>query len=113
MVGSVSPLSGSRSLNALYPSPPWSPLDDVARDAKIGVEHRPPRALDAMRRPDPALLDEVRGRRRMPVLRVHDVGARGRRLRDLLVRDGDHVLSVLHVQAARGVREIVLNVDDD
>ena len=49
----------------------------------------------------------------MPVLRVHDVGARGRRLRDLLVRDGDHVLSVLHVQAARGVREIVLNVDDD
>ncbi len=83
MVGSVSPLSGSRSLNALYPSRPGRPCAR-RRPRPAGRDGTsPPRFLHAMDRPKPALILEVGRRLRMPVLGVDDVSAGRRRLATL------------------------------
>ena len=83
----------------------------IAKAREAGVELRAPRVHDAVVRPDPAVLGEVRGRRGMPVGRVHDDGAGLTRLRDLGVDRGDEVLATPHVQPAIGMREVVLDVD--
>ena len=66
-----------------------------------------------MDRPDAAVLREVGRVLGMPVLGQDDVGAGGSRLRDLAVDGRDDLLAGGHVQAARGVGEVVLDVDDD
>src|SRR5262249_49128962 len=83
------------------------------RHVEVRMERRPPRALDAMDGPDPPVLLEMRRRRWMPVLRVHDVPARLSRPTDLLVDYRDDLLPAPHREAAGRVGEVVLDVGDD
>src|SRR5918996_5721287 len=66
--------------------------DDVADDPEHGMELGAPGPLDAVHGPDPTVLLEVRGRWRVPVLRVNDRRASALRRVDLLVHGRDRFL---------------------
>ena len=72
-----------------------------------------PRVGDAVDRPDPAVLREVRRRLRVPVLGVEDAGARLPGHLDLGVDPRNDPGAPGHRQPAGWVGEIVLDVHDD
>ena len=65
-----------------------------------------------MDRPDAAVFLEMRGRLGMPVLGVEDGRAGRAGAVDLAIDERHDLLAALDVEAALGVGEIVLNVDD-
>ena len=88
---------------------PWR----VIGECQVGMELRAPRVGDAVDRPDAAVLGEVRRGRRVPVLGGDDDRAVGAGHLDLAVDRRDDRVTAADGQAARGVGEIVLDVDDD
>src|SRR5688500_5313969 len=66
-----------------------------------------------MNRPDAAVLREVGGRLRMPILCRHDERASIARVAHLAVDDLHDPLTTGHSEAARRIGEVVLEVDDD
>src|SRR6185503_7622263 len=79
----------------------------------VRMELGAPRVRDAMDRPEAAVLREVGGGLRMPVLGEDDRGAGRPRRRDLAVDDRDDVGAAVDRQAALRVGEVILEVDDD
>ena len=71
-----------------------------------------PGVADAVHRPDASVLLEVRGHRRVPVLGVDHEGIGRLGLLDLAVDGVDHVFAAADVEAAIGMGEVVLHVDD-
>src|SRR5690606_11244515 len=85
----------------------------IAAALEPGMELRAPGAGDAVYRPAAAVLGEVRRGRRVPVPGVDHGGTGFGGAFDLAVDDRDQGLSAAHVEAAGGIREIVLDVDHD
>ena len=115
--GSVSPLTGSRIVK---PGVAVLAVDALADPGRIvghdqaRVQLGAPRARDAVDRPDPAVLREMRRRLGVPVLRERRRSRRCSRaisISRLIARD-DRVAAG-HAQAAGRVREVVLDVDHE
>ena len=86
---------------------------DLAHDAEVGVEFGAPGVLDAVDGPDASILLEVRSVGWVPVLRVDDASAGGLSGSDSVVEGRDDLVAATHGEAAAGVGEVVLDIDDD
>lgn len=87
--------------------------DDLAGNTQVGVELGAPSVPHAVDRPDTAILGEVGCVGGMPVLRVGDAGPGGPGLCDGVIDGRDDRVATGDGQAALGVGEVVLDIDDD